>query len=198
MDPFKLKEEHTFETYLATVGDEEDRSELVRGKIVLMAPASPRHSFAQAKLTQMIGSFLEKNKVFNPKTKDPEDTWRYVVEAWTYYGLENCLSHDLAAFSAKELTKIPEKGPIKVLPIWVCEILSPSNWSTDTETKRIILQNAGVPYYWIVDPMRKSIAVFVLDSSGEYRVSSFLGESEGPIRLEPFKDLEIRIGDIFS
>jgi Uma2 family endonuclease len=56
---------------------------------------------------------------------------------------------------------------IEGAPDLLVEILSPSNWPYDRQTKFEVYREAGVPEYWIVDYRKKTIEVFVLDG-GEY------------------------------
>jgi Uma2 family endonuclease len=53
----------------------------------------------------------------------------------------------------------------------VMEVMSPDDPRRDRETKRREYALAGIPEYWLVDPMLRNITVFVLDSDADsYRV----------------------------
>jgi len=174
--------------------DQENRSELINGEIFMMSPASIQHSVTQSNLLKTLS--LNYNSV-SPKGGEPSG-WTFIVEAWTRYDNKSSMVHDIAAFESSGLT-IPEKGPLRIRPRWVCEILSPSNWSHDTNTKRFALEEHGIPWYWIVDPIRKGIHVYHLKHSGEhYQIIQAPDENSGSVCLPPFPELEINMKDIFS
>ena len=70
-------------------------------------------------------------------------------------------------FISKAHKEIIGERYIEGVPDLIVEILSPSNWPYDRQTKFEVYRKAGVPEYWIVDYRKKTIEVFVLDS-GEY------------------------------
>jgi len=63
------------------------------------------------------------------------------------------------------------------VPDLVMEILSESTEGQDRAVKFYEYRVAGVPEYWIVDPSRKAIEVFVLDQ-GTYNLSGKWGAGE--------------------
>ncbi len=174
------------------------KAELVDGSIVMMV-ASALHSLLQASLANIaISAFQQKIfKVAKPKSKEPSGFW-VLTEAATFYNQHNVFVHDIAAFDKQRLPSL-SKEMIKVTPFWVCEVLSPSNWINDTQRKRLILEEFGVPFYWIVDPERKSIQVFQQKSKGEhYQILDCVTSESGSLCLEPFKDYEINLVELFN
>lgn len=43
--------------------------------------------------------------------------------------------------------------PIVLRPHWICEVLSPSNANVDRVDKLQSYFQAGVPHYWLADPV---------------------------------------------
>lgn len=195
MEPAKRR--YTLEEFEKEVGGR--RAELIDGEIVMMAPASPQHSITQGNLLNILSRDMAKegNVPAQPKVDDPR-YWKFIIEAWTYYAPRTALVHDIAAFQASKF-ELPQKGPIRSKPIWVCEILSPSNWSHDTNTKRFILEQHNVPYYWIVDPLRRGIYVYHLKRSGEhYQLLQAPDVDSGIVQLMPFEAIHINMKEIFT
>lgn len=172
----------TFEDLMAM--PEDVKAELIDGVIYAMAPTSAHDSFTASKLLLSLGASLGQRKTKGPSDKD---SWVFIAEAWTDYGVHNSFVHDIAAFSRQELKSLPEKGPIMTKPVWVCEILSPSNWLNDTQRKRVILEKHRVPHYWLVDPIRKNIQII-----------QAVENVEGVMKLPPFNDLELDLMQIFD
>lgn len=169
------------------------RAELVNGEIVMMA-ASTTHSLVCSALMLKIGNYLQAKR----DRQDKED-WVIIVEAWVTYDKHNSFVHDLAGFWRRDLKNRSDKGALMAKPVWVCEVISPFNWSNDTQRKRVILEQARVPYYWIVDPDRKTVQVFELKGENEhYQIVYAAGIGDGRVRLSPFEDLEIDLAELFS
>jgi Uma2 family endonuclease len=161
-----------------------------------MAPAAANHSVLASRLNSWVGWHFEEKR---RKNRNDNDNWIIVIEAWTDYNNDSTFVHDIAGFSQKDLPKLPQKGAIKATPLWVCEIVSPSNWSHDTQRKRVVLEKNGVPFYWLVDPNQKSIQVFELKSGAEhYQIIRSVDEGDGVVRLPPFKDLDLDLVTIFD
>lgn len=173
------------------------RAELIDGVIYMMSPALARHSLVTGVLTSNLSVYFKEKRKKDPNNGD-NDSWLIIPEAWIYYDHHNSFVHDIAGYPEKELPQLPSFGPIKVRPAWVCEVLSPSNWSNDTRRKRLILQEHRVPYYWLVDPDRKTIQVFEMYANADkYQFTHSVEYSDGVVRLAPFLDLELDLMEIF-
>ena len=183
---------------LSTIEDfenlpEDVRAELIHGEIVMMS-TSTKHSATCTALTLIIGTHVKNQKGY----KD-EDGWIIIAEAWVNYDKHNSFVHDLAGFYRKDLTSKSNRGGLKVKPAWVCEVMSPSNWSNNTQRKRVILEQHQVPFYWIVDPQRKTLQVFELkDKNEHYQIIYAADIGDGRVKLPPFQDLEIDLAELFG
>ena len=64
----------------------------------------------------------------------------------------------------------PQRGARYFLgtPDLVVEVLSPSTLRTDRVAKFLAYERAGVREYWIVDPINRSVEIFVRNEAGEY------------------------------
>ena len=170
---------------------EDQKAELIDGEIVMMAPASNDHNELQAKLVLSIGMILKK------QPKD-EDFLRILTEAYTYHDSRNTFMHDVAAFWNSEYV-VADKNPTRAKPFWVCEILSPSNWKKDTYQVFNILEQQGIPYYWVVSPMLKGITVYKFNlSSKTFDQITVVQASDGVVNLPPFTTENIDVSDLFD
>src|SRR5205807_888249 len=102
---------------------------------------------------------------------------------------------DILYFSNSRLHLIGDKameGP----PDLAVEVISPSSGAIDRKDKFRQYENAGVEYYWIIDPRPRSIEGFHL-VSGKY-VTAGAGNNRDIVRLPPFADLDIPLQDLWQ
>ena len=117
-----------------------------------MSPApSTNHQRTSAKLQFAIMSFVESRKLGE------------VLDAPTDVRLGELASpvQPDILFIRQERLNIIKKDWVEGAPDLIVEILSPSNWIDDRRTKYRVYAQAGVREYWIVDPDKRQIEVFV-------------------------------------
>lgn len=81
---------------------------------------------------------------------------------------------------------------IKGTPDLVVEIISPSTETRDRELKRTRYQEAGVPEYWIVDPMNHAVEQLVL-RDGVYQ----LLPASDVIQLTILNGITVRLAEVW-
>ena len=79
-------------------------------------------------------------------------------------------------------------------PDLIVEILSPGNWIDDRRTKFRLYAVSGVREYWIVDPDKRQIEVFVL-RRGDYELIGRFGADERA-HSEVLLGFEVVVGEI--
>lgn len=100
------------------------------------------------------------------------------------------VSPDVAGWRRARMAEPPPEGqPIRVVPDWVCEVLSPSNRRWDLLRKFPFYARMGVPWLWVVDPPARTIEVREL-RDGAWSVRTTLGDEER-VRVPPFEEIEI-------
>lgn len=103
---------------------------------------------------------------------------------------------DLAGWKKDRLPSLPEDGSIRIVPDWVCEILSPSTRRHDQRIKRPFYARIGVRLLWLIDLDARTLIVNRLED-GRWHEWGVFGESD-VIRAEPFHDIEIRMTEWWS
>jgi Uma2 family endonuclease len=98
-------------------------------------------------------------------------------------------------FVSKGCLSIVTEGEVRGVPDLMVEILSPGTEHTDRNRKSKLFAEAGVPHYWIVDPIRRTLEAFQLGDR-TYRLVAFLRETD---TFEPvlFPGLSIPLGEIW-
>jgi Uma2 family endonuclease len=99
------------------------------------------------------------------------------------------VSPDVAGWRRERMPKLPAGEPIRVVPDWICEVLSPHTRGYDLVTKRRFYARVGVEWLWYVDVEARSVTVSRLEG-GTWREVAVHGEDE-KARLEPFAVVEV-------
>ncbi|MCL2360954.1 MAG: Uma2 family endonuclease [Defluviitaleaceae bacterium] len=124
---------------------ENERAELIDGRIYMMATPSTRHQFVSGNMFGQLFNHLSGKKCrvyYSPFAVQLND--------------DTEVQPDLVVIC--DPNKLTGRG-CKGTPDLVIEILSPSTASHDMYTKFKLYLQAGVPEYWIVDPLENAITV---------------------------------------
>jgi Uma2 family endonuclease len=149
-------------------------TELVRGRLVVREPPSTYHGRIQSTLNILVGSFVLEHRlgaVFGQDTgfkiaSDP-DTVR---------------APDLAFVHRDRVAQIGRRGYAALAPDLAAEILSPDDRPGEVLRKVGEWLEAGVSLVWVIDPERRTAAVYRPDGSvtGVAAAGDLEGESVLP------------------
>jgi hypothetical protein len=154
------------------------------------AQAAPDHSFIQFCFGQTLGP------LFNKKSgSKPPGGWWLFDECPVRYGDKYLFLHDLGGWKRARVPERPRRYPITEKPDWICEILS-TNHSTDRHTKRAVLHEYEVPYYWIVDPVGRLIEVYEWAQKGYVLLMTLDETFKG--KIPPFDSAELKVSHLFG
>ena len=178
---------------------EERREELMNGEIVAMSPATTNHNRIAFKIAVLFENHLKGKKCV------PFGDGEYV-----FLSEKDHFVPDMMVVCDRD--KIKRNGVYGV-PDLVVEVLSHSTVKNDRGYKKSVYERSGVPEYWIVDPFRKSIEVYLLKDN-HYILDNLctlypaeeleeMTDEEKATVVTEFKchlydDLIIRLDDIFG
>ncbi len=108
---------------------------------------------------------------------------------------ENGIEPDIVYVSNDRRGIISERG-VEGAPDLVVEVLSPSTRSRDLGIKLRRYAASGVPHYWTLDPLARSLAERCLSDDG-YESAGTHGEHD-VFRPRLFPGLEIALADLWS
>ena len=148
MDALRKEDVYTIDDIYALPDNE--RAELIDGKIYYMAPPSWMHQRISGRLYQSIANYI-----------DSKNGQCEVLAAPFAVFLSNddinYLEPDISVIC--DQSKLDEKG-CHGAPDWIIEIVSPSSKPRDYMTKLFKYRTSGVREYWIVDPDKQMTMVY--------------------------------------
>ena len=161
---------------------EGQRAELIDGHIYMMAPPNTRHQHLVSEFTITIGNYI-RSKGGNCKV------FPAPFAVFLNYDDQNYVEPDISVICDKD--KLNEKG-CNGAPDWIIEIVSPSTSRIDYGVKLFKYRTAGVREYWIVNPMKKTVTVFDMESEEKSNQYDF----DETISSCIYEDLEINITNL--
>ncbi|MGH9189151.1 MAG: Uma2 family endonuclease [Acidimicrobiales bacterium] len=86
------------------------------------------------------------------------------------------------------VARTADVGPLRLerTPLLVVEVLSPSTRLVDLNLKRAAYEAAGVPAYWLVDPVGPSLTVLRLDEGARYIEEASVAGTDAHHASHPF------------
>ena len=153
----------------------EPETEIIGGKVVMMASPLINHITIGYNLSRLFGNYLEDK----PCRPYPDGAALFLEEGKEEY------KPDMMVVCDPE--KIGRNG-IYGAPDLVVEILSPSTARYDRGRKMKAYERHGVREYWIVDPVNRSIEQYILES-GKFELRDVYMQHT-PETLEELTDAE--------
>jgi Uma2 family endonuclease len=173
---------------------EEQRAELIDGRIVYQGMPGPIHGRAQTRIAGPLSGAYDRR----PGGGASPGGWWFSLEVDMDIAGLGCRP-DILAWRRDKQPKLPEpdaRGLVTAAPDWICEVLSRSTAPVDMGGKRLGYHRAGVAYYWIADPVNRTLTVLEWTAAG-YLVALVAGCGD-KVRAEPFPEMEIDVDDLFD
>ena len=183
---------------LAALIDNEPRYELIDGQKIVMSPAGTNHQSIQLNLSLILGNFLRKKRC------------KLFLEHKVVFDNGFWLQPDLLIVCDRDKIK---RTQIDGAPDFIAEILSPATELRDIGIKKDTYEKYGVKEYWIIDPGKKSVTVYLL-TDGRYKADNVYrvfspeeweeltaeeqAEQKLTLKLSLYDELTIDINDIFE
>jgi Uma2 family endonuclease len=169
---------------------ESERIELIRGTLVPKAAPTGEHSGAQVGVSSRLATRFGRR----PGGRWPGGWW-IRTEIDVALGSE-LFRPDIAGWRRERSPAAPTGRPIALRPDWICEVLSPSNANVDRVDKLQSYFQAGVPHYWLADPVEQVLEVYRYTALAYALVLT--AKSGQTVRAEPFDAIELRVDELFG
>ncbi len=162
--------------------------QIIDGELI----ATPRPSKKHALAATVLGAKVTAPYYFG-ESGGPGG-WIFLIEPEVKFG-DDLLVPDLAGWKKERFPFREETNWTSVTPDWIAEILSPNSIRVDRVKKTSIYARHGVRYFWLIDPLLKTLEVFRLES-GRWLVLGVYAEND-TVRAEPFHEMEIELGSLW-
>ena len=178
---------------LATYADllalpDDTRAEIIGGEIVVQPSPTPAHQSTIGEI------YAELRNPFQRGRGGPGGWW-LIQDVDVEFGPHDVCRPDISGWRKDRVAVFPAERPVRHRLDWLCEGLSPRTALHDQGDKRAIYQRAGFPWYWLVDPVNRTLSVLRLVPEG-YVVDRVAGD-QGTAALPPFDAVPIDLASIF-
>ncbi len=178
--------EWTYEDYLRLPEDGR-RYEVIRGSLYVAAAPSLLHQFVAGELFSSVRDFVKKHAlgfVLNP------------IEIHLPGGITSPVQPDLVFLSRNKRFRWSDTS-FHGVPDLVAEVLSPRTRRFDQKTKLAAYRDAGVPEYWLIDPLAETFLVYVLSEDRRQYLELCRGGLEDTLRSAVLAGFRLKLGDLF-
>jgi Uma2 family endonuclease len=152
---------YTYKDYLSY--NENERIEIIEGEIINMSPAPSRiHQEIISELHFRLKEYIKSNNLSCKVYPAPFDVILKNDDE-DIFNSKNIVQPDISVICDKN--KLTEKG-CTGSPDMIVEVISPYNPSNDYVRKLNLYEKFKVTEYWIINPMRKNVLVYVLTENG--------------------------------
>jgi Uma2 family endonuclease len=173
----------------------EERVELIKGKIMLMAAPNVKHQSLSGELSRQIGNFFHRKDCklfvapFDVKLYDSQKSKLADKEVFTVIQPDLCVICDK--------TKLTKQG-CEGAPDWIIEILSDGNNKKEMRFKYDLYEENRVREYWLVYPYEEAVYQFVLNAQTEkYELKGMYTNDEIATPFL-FPELKIDLVEVFA
>lgn len=178
------KKKYTYRDYLE-LPDDGKRYEVIEGELIMSPAPHTSHQFISLNFVLKLATFVIEKKL-GKICYAPVD----VLLSET-----NIVQPDILFVAADNLNIITEKN-IKGVPDLIIEIVSPSSGYYDLVAKKEIYEQFGVSEYWIIDPMKQRVEIY-LNFEYKFELHQRL-EKKGILKSSILKGFEIEMETIFN
>jgi Uma2 family endonuclease len=161
------------------------RQQLIEGDLIMAPSPSSFHQSIVLNLALIMGNYLRVHPV-GKVLVSPLDTYLSDI---------NVYQPDLLFIRKENLGILAEHG-VEGAPDLAVEILSKTSAKYDLGVKRSMYARTGVEELWIIDPSKRTLALYRLGENAESPAATYRGKQRFSSMLLP--DLTIDLADVFA
>lgn len=184
------RQQISFAEYLNYDDGTDNRYELVNGELVLMPPATARHSDIIEFIVDCFKAIIRSYSL---------DIRVKAGDVGIQTGINSSRIPDISVIQGEVWRNLPRdtSAVVKVPLLLAVEVVSPGSEQIERDYVEKVAEyaDAGILEYWIVDPMEKKVTILVLENGG-YNKNVFNGDDA--IACVTFPQLQVTTSDILS
>jgi Uma2 family endonuclease len=166
--------------------------EIIMGELHVNPRPGPAHANSASELL---------NQIRDPYQKGKGGPGGWVILFEPELHLENDIFvPDIAGWVRERMPEMPQESFFNVTPDWICEVLSPSSAFVDRTKKMPLYDSLGVKYFWLVDPILKTVEVYKNESlqgvSRWFLLNTFSENSK--VKAVPFDGIDIDLSYLWK
>ena len=172
-------------TDLVNMPDDGRRYEIHGGELVVVPSPLPIHQIAVLRIATRLDDYGRQSGGI-----------ALVAPLDIVFDEHDVVQPDVVFFRAERRHLVQPRAVTRAAPDIAVEVLSPSTAAVDRGRKMDLFARYGVPEYWIADPFRLQLEVYVL-ASGAYEQAqvALLGDT---VRSVLLPDLTLPVAGIFT
>lgn len=163
---------------------DDQRAELIDGRMYMMAPPRTIHQKISSVLHVAIYQYIKSKKGICEVFAAP-------FAVFLNKDNHNYVEPDISVICDKD--KLDDRG-CNGAPDWIIEIISPSDPQRDYDVKLFKYRTAGVREYWIVNPSTHAVTVY--DFEKKVGTNQYTFNDDIPVNI--YGDLKINIAALLS
>jgi Uma2 family endonuclease len=156
--------------------------QLIEGDLVMAPSPSTPHQTILSKLDRLIGNFLDAHPLGR----------HFIAPLDVHLSDLNVYQPDLL-FVANDNLRIIEEHGIEGAPNLVVEILSKTSGKYDLGPKRSVYARTGVEELWIVDPAKRTLALYRLTEDADTPAATYRAKQKFTSTLLPGLSLDLAV-----
>jgi Uma2 family endonuclease len=165
--------------------DDGRRYELYDGEVIVVPSPFPRHQRVAFHIGEILSDY--ERRVGGLVFSVPIDI---------VFTEHNVVQPDVVYFRQERRHVIDMMDATRAAPDFAVEVLSRSTEARDRGRKMELLARFRVPEYWIVDPVKNAIEIYVV-REGAYKLAGMFGEHD-EVHSPTFPDLQCPASRVFA
>ena len=162
--------------------------EILNGQLETQPRPAPKHALAASAVGIEIGLPFQRGK------GGPGGWW--ILDEPECHIDGEIFVPDLAGWLKQRMPTLPETAWFEMRPDWVCEIISPNSIRRDRVTKMTIYARLGIPYYWLIEPLGKTLEVYELQGEHWLLLQSYANDDE--VCSAPFAEYRFSLANLWE
>jgi Uma2 family endonuclease len=186
-DSWPAQGDWTYEDYLR-LPDDGNRYEVIRGNLYVTAAPYPLHEYVRSELFLILGSFVKARKLGKVLNAP--------VDVRLPQALGDPVQPDIFFLRTGNQPRWKADPSFDGVPDLAIEVLSRSTAHRDRKVKLEAYREAGIREYWLVDPWRPDIVVYLLSEDRRRYVELCRGGEGDTVCSAVLPGLEVRVSDL--